>query len=423
MCFNCKQYIFLIDSNVISFHCKAGIGRTGTFIAIYLFHELNQNYLNKSTNPLLVPRKVSMKELIFYIKMKRGLSITAYQFHKLLKYEDNYLKSLKVKNPKKTHYMVPRGDQYELLKSNSTNYFSHTYKPKKVVNENNLNYSAFSNPIKMKNIQLPMYNIHSEKTIPKNLTLSNKFEKNLSSKKIGLKKSLLETPQSEPKTSLFPSHSKNDIRMKTYQGYPKSLSNSGHKMSLMYSHGPRINSKLKNSINTTNRMSQFNLYHKSSKNSFKMNNNLKNKIININQNEKITVNNLDIYTSKYRKHLSKDMYKKTSKKVPFRNRKLKNGGPHSVPQNHIMYNKRRVDPPKPFKSYSQMKKSNLTRHRKMKHNRRTKNINTYGNDFYSKTNDELEAEFEENRKKNSSGFKEKWNDFTNSFISMFKKSD
>jgi hypothetical protein len=287
-----------------------------------------------------------------------------------------------------------------------------------VFKNNNLHFSAINNPIQMKNIQLPEYNIKSDKTLPMKL---NTLNKNLSYKKIGLKKSLLETPQSEQKISLFPSHSKNDLRGKANQGYPKSLSNSANKISLIYSHEPRLNSKFKNDLRDNTRMSKFNLYHKSSKNSYKMNNNLRNKIINVNK-EKIVINNLDIYNIGYRKHLSKEMYKKTSKKnIPYRNRKLKNDGSQSVPQNQLMYNRRRVDPPKPFKSFSQMKKNNLSKYKKMKHNRRTKQAN-YGNDFYSKTNDEIEAELEEEQK-NSSGFKEKWNQFTNSFISMFKKSD
>ena len=65
-----------------------------------------------------------MKELILYIKMKRGLSITAYQFHKLLKYEDDYLTYIKNKTIQNKNYIVPKGDKHDKLLSNSMKYLS-----------------------------------------------------------------------------------------------------------------------------------------------------------------------------------------------------------------------------------------------------------------------------------------------------------
>ena len=74
---------------MIALHCIAGIGRTGTMASIYMYHVWNRTGV-VPCHFKLNSKKISMKEIILYIKLKRGRSITPYQFCKLLEYEANY---------------------------------------------------------------------------------------------------------------------------------------------------------------------------------------------------------------------------------------------------------------------------------------------------------------------------------------------
>lgn len=83
----------------MAFHCIAGIGRTGTMIALFLFHVWKKtNFLANQTLFNHKP-KISMKEIIFFLKMQRARSITPYQFAKLLEYEEEFKKAPKKPNP------------------------------------------------------------------------------------------------------------------------------------------------------------------------------------------------------------------------------------------------------------------------------------------------------------------------------------
>ena len=431
--------------------------------------------------------------------MKRGLSITAYQFHKLLQYEENYIRLLKNKKilAQAQNIKVPKGDKHDHLRSNSINLKPQNPNiPKKnlfvsQIDKLQISKNKMQQSLNLKNSQSQnLHILHPLKSLKKN---KNNVSFPLQSKKIN------------------PSHSNNSLRAKTEVNYPKSLNGSAKKISVLYSHGPSRYSARQNEHYLAPQINSFNLYEqpakysnglsksthpkiykhnkgKSQRNSllkknngnfFAQNNNIhseynsrnlghkksdinsinhylkihesinsqnkkkneiKSKTINSNfssngknvihyksKNSKgakrartinnSNVNNINIYKTGYSKHLKRSrMTPKHVNKETERIKMIKLNFSQSVPQNFKNYKQRRVAPPKPLKDLIKLRKRNLKKLNKKK------NGGGYGNDYYSKTNEELDAEYDaEVSGREKEGFKEKWNEFTQGFLSIFRK--
>lgn len=385
--------------------------------------------MNRQSNPNLSPEKVSMKELILYIKLKRGLSITAYQFHKLLQYEENYQRVLKNKKliAQTTQVQVPKGDKFEKLRSHSIKFHSQNPKLKTLNHPNKLIESG----IPTININTPKppgsYKINLKHSLQFNnqLKSSNPYTaQNPSIHMNQLNKQIL-TPLNTKKMDLFPSYSNNNLKVNHKLVYPKSLNGSAQKIQTIYSQAPDRYSARGIEQKNSEQLSSFNLYQRQKKNMNMLNKSNHHKINKPSKNNKRAkttntnnVNNINIYNTKYSKHLKRAKLKPHHKKKEFERIK-KNNMSHSMPEKFANLKNKRVAPPKPFKGFMRKTKNSNVRRVKNKKNKKPKKNGGYGTDFYSKTNEELDAEYEEARLRQEQGFKQKWKEFTSGFFSMF----
>jgi hypothetical protein len=363
--------------------------------------------------------------------MKRGLSITAYQFHKLLQYEQNYERTLKNKNliAQATNVVVPLGDKFDKLRSNSIKFHSQNPKLGKIRNPMDLHKSGFPSI----NVKGPVFPDSHKINLKHSLQFNNpnrhsvqNYNAHHASLKTSLQNNDFQTPSSSKQIGLFPSQSNNNSINHKKITYPKSLNGSAQKIPMIYSQPPDRYSARVHEHHNSNHLSSFNLYQRQKKSGNMLNKSNQPKIKPAKQGKRAktahgnNINNINIYKTGYSKHLKRSKLKPHHKKKESQRMKMaKQGTSHSVPQKFMNLKNKRVAPPKPFKLNPRPKRNhNLRKVKTRKHIKQNKN-GAYGNDFYSKTNDELDAEYDEAQRRQNQGFKQKWKKFTSEFFSMF----
>lgn len=361
-----------------------------------------------------------MAELVLYIKMRRGLSITAYQFHKLLEYEREFLaKQTPRKGPRTVE--VPVGDKNFALKSSSMKFHSQKFKKKRPRHGAALHHSEIKWGFTPRTPAL--HRLHPRDLLASSIPLSTRAQyynrKGVSSLRIGLRRSLLETPGSQPRAKFFESKLELSVANSTCT---KSLNGSHKKIATGISHESSVHggqgkaSKLKNSL------SGFHLHHNGGR---------KANMISAGTSKPgegpwkkgygLQINNVNIYNAKFRKHLQPEKFRQFSGQARASGApKIRANGPATAKLSSGT-GRKRVEAPRPLRGSLQLKSGQSKKNRKRLRQRRKRSQTDYGNDFYAKTNDEIEAEFERSRREKKEKGSSGWNKFADSFLSMFKK--
>lgn len=383
------------------------------------------NYLPKRTNPFLAAKPVSMKELILYIKLKRGLSITAYQFHKLLQYEADFSEFLDSRGKTATPatVTVPRGDKHFMLKSNSTKFYSQNVK------KNNPKRNANLHQSEVKKLMSSKYKRQAKERdlLAYSTPTMNRFNffgnRPTLSSVSRVKTAQLQTPGHLQRNNFFPSTSKSQKLLNFESNYTKSLNGSIKKAKVKNSAELSMDSNRKKGFRPRQQVSGFHLYNKSKKKVDFIESNLRKKMqMEKKRGNELLINNINIYKASYKKHLKRDQYRQVSEqRSNFKQRKVHVSGSPMVAPNILDQKQGRPEQPKVFNAPSKFKQNHEKKSIKRAWNRRKKSQNNYGNDFYSKTNDEIEAEFEMNQSRDQDENSTGWKKFTESFFSMFKK--